>query len=127
MRKLAILAFAAALALPAAAIADNPPGQIQGPAQQCKAQRTSVGVSAFNQLYGSGPNAFGKCVSHQTQADSQAESDAATACKAEQAANAGAFTTKYGHGNGHNAFGKCVSQKSQSAEAQSQQATINAA
>jgi hypothetical protein len=129
MRKLVLLAVLALSIAPAAALADDSPGQGEGqsPAQQCKSQRTAIGVDAFGKLYGSGANAFGKCVSHQSQVDSQADSSAAAACKSEEQAGESAFAAKYGTGKGHNAFGKCVSQKSQEAESESQQATVNAA
>jgi hypothetical protein len=76
---------------------------------------------SFAQFYGSGKHgkdAFGKCVSTQTesagdrQESSQvkAEDNAARQCRSEEASDAAAFRTKYGTGASHaNAFGKCVS------------------
>src|SRR6266511_2244990 len=55
---------AAALALPAAASADGgSQGKSKSPAQQCRAERASMGADAFKQKYGGKSNAFGKCVS----------------------------------------------------------------
>jgi hypothetical protein len=48
----------------------------QNPAKLCKAQRDSLGASAFNELWGTNGNdrnAFGKCVSAMAKAKSQAD------------------------------------------------------
>jgi hypothetical protein len=61
-------------------------------------------------------NAFGKCVAKRSHATTEAAKDArqnaSKQCSAEEAADAAAFTAKYGTGkHGANAHGKCVSQK----------------
>jgi hypothetical protein len=70
-----------------------------------------------------------------THADSQNQTNAAQACKAEQ--NDANFATNHGdktfaqfygtNKNGRNAFGNCVSQKAKAAGQAQNQATINAA
>jgi hypothetical protein len=66
----------------------------QNPAKLCAAQRSSLGASAFNELWGTNANdrnAFGKCVSTMAKAKKQGNSvavqaaitSAAEACKAE--------------------------------------------
>jgi hypothetical protein len=95
----------------------------------CKAERSRIGVGAFETKYGTNPNkanAFGKCVSSKSKDDKdekdedekdQGDKDGgadAKACKAERASmGAEAFGKKYGtNHNLKNAFGKCVSGKS---------------
>jgi hypothetical protein len=88
-------------------------------AKKCKAERTSMGVTAFNAKYGTNTNkanAFGKCVSGmakkaEAEAHEQAEENAAKKCKAERTSiGVTAFNAKYGtNKNKANAFGKCVS------------------
>lgn len=91
----------------------------------CKAERTSLGVEAFNKKYGTNHNqrnAFGKCVSGKSKGtkdekDEDGKDDdsgaAATACKTERASiGVDAFAKKYGtNHNLRNAFGKCVSSR----------------
>jgi hypothetical protein len=115
MRKIALLAATAALALSGAALADGSTGP--NPAQSCKQQRTAMGASAFKDLYGTNAhktNAFGKCVAKQAGAQQKAEAAAAkaapTKCRAERNADPAAFAQKYGTTKKKtNAFGKCVS------------------
>src|SRR4051794_24761178 len=123
--KRSIIAVAAALALPAAALADKPtPSPKESAAQACKAERASTGAETFRATYGTGKNgknAMGKCVSkrekdekaarEQKRADRKAAKKAAVkACKAERKADPAAFRAKYGKNkNKKNAFGKCVS------------------
>lgn len=93
----------------------------------CKAERTSMGVEAFQKKYGTNKNlrnAFGKCVSSKSKGDKgdQDEGDdenetsrgAARVCKSERADKGDeAFAKEYGtNRNLKNAFGKCVSAKS---------------
>jgi hypothetical protein len=78
-------------------------------------------ASSFASLYGTKPNAFGKCVSAtaklqsetESEANEAAEENAAKACKKERGTTAdsmAAFKNKYGtNANKANAFGKCVS------------------
>ena len=91
------------------------------PAQTCRAARTAMGSAAFGQLYGTNANktnAFGKCVSKTAQAQTTNEVNAASQCRTD---------TTVTSSTEPNAFGKCVASKSQSANAQQQQATVNAA
>jgi hypothetical protein len=99
-------------------------------AKQCKAEMADANFAAshegksFALLYGGSEkakNAFGKCVSSQSQ---DAVTDvvettlsAAKQCKAELKAGAAAFRSKYGTGLAKaNAFGKCVSAKAKAAQ-----------
>lgn len=91
------------------------------PAQTCRASRTSMGTTPFNQLYGTNTNksnAFGKCVSKTAQAQTTNEVNAASQCR-----NDASVTSS----TDANAFGKCVAAKSQAASAQQAQATVKAA
>jgi hypothetical protein len=127
MRKLIILFCTIGLCVPALALADTPSSSAQ---QQCAAERTAMGADAFKALYGTNgnkSNAFGKCVSKRASANAKAQSNAGAQCRAERAADADAFKTKYGTGNGANAFGKCVSGKAKAKEAAEVKATENAA
>ena len=133
MRKVIVL-IVLALALPAAAIADDatPVPSTQDAAQTaCRAQRTAIGDAAFKLLYGTNANkanAFGKCVSKASKGAEENDAAAANACKTEQAADRAAFAKKYGTGkNGANALGKCVSATSTDADHADQAATIAAA
>ncbi len=134
-RILIVLAVFLTLAVPAALAAppadkgkpDNPGNSAAAPGQQatknaakhCKDMRKNS-ASSFQALYGTKPNAFGKCVSAlaklktetETEATKDAKENAAKACKKERDADPAAFKTKYApvtHPNGANAFGKCVS------------------
>jgi hypothetical protein len=144
MRRLSFLALvvAALAAFPAAAFADDHPGdsqnQAQSPAQRCQEQRTSIGVSALNHLYGTNANkanALGKCVAKLAAGEASGEQNAAQTCKAERAdanfasSHGGkAFEQFYGTGkNGANAFGKCVSSKAGAASEEQDHSTVNAA
>src|SRR5438034_8175572 len=131
MRKLIILALFAALAAPAAALADDPaPTAGQTANAICKAELAKLGAETFKATYGTNANksnAFGKCVSKNAQTADHATANAAKACKAErQQLGEDAFAAKYGtngqdqnghgaNGKGKNAFGKCVSQHAQTA------------
>jgi hypothetical protein len=134
-RTLIIVAAFLALAVPAALAAppadkgkpESPGNSATAPGQQatknaakkCKDMRKN-NASSFASLYGTKPNAFGKCVSAtaklqsetESEASENAEENAAKACKKERDADPAAFKTRYapvGHPNGANAFGKCVS------------------
>ena len=133
MRKLVLL-IVLALAIPAAALADDttPAPSTQDAAQAaCSAQRTALGDVAFKQLYGTNANkanAFGKCVSKASKSVEANDAAAVSTCKTEQAAGRDAFAKKYGtNKNGANAFGKCVSASSTDADHADQAATITAA
>jgi hypothetical protein len=143
MRKLIILALFAALAAPAAALADDPaptPGQTANAI--CKAELAKLGADTFKATYGTNgnkANAFGKCVSKNAQTAEHATANAAKACKAERdSLGKDAFAAKYGtngnattghgkNGNGKNAFGKCVSQHAQAAAEHEADETASAA
>jgi hypothetical protein len=125
------LAVPAALAVPPAdqGKPDSPGNSAAAPGQQatknaakkCKDLRKTNSAS-FATLYGTKPNAFGKCVSAiaklqsetEAEASADAKENAAKACKKErdETLGAAAFKAKYApvtHPNGANAFGKCVS------------------
>jgi hypothetical protein len=127
--KRTIIAIAAALALPTAALAeDTAPTTKDSANAACKAEKAAMGAATFKATYGGKANAFGKCVSARTKTINAAKSNAAKDCRAEQAADSAAFTTKYGTGkNGKNAFGKCVSSKAKAQTAEDTKARVNAA
>ena len=133
MRNVIVLMLLA-LAIPAAAIADDttPAPTTQDAAHaNCRTQRSTIGDAAFKQLYGTNANrsnTFGKCVSNASKNAQENDSAAVNACKTEQAADRAAFAKKYGtNKNGANAFGKCVSATSADADHADQAATIAAA
>jgi hypothetical protein len=125
MRKLTLAAAAvAALATAAPAVADDTPkpdAAAKSAAKLCKEQRTTLGATAFAELYGANKNkknALGKCVSKLAQEQpaeqeetAEATTEAAETCVAErESVGAEAFADKYGtNKNKRNAFGKCVS------------------
>ena len=142
MKRLLVLAVLLALAAPAAHAA--PPSDKgkpdatgsssdsgQSPAALCKEQLKTMGSQNFQSTYapsGKGKNAFGKCVSSQSQKSEDNEQNAAKECKAERAKDPAAFADRYGrNANKRNAFGKCVSGKSKEQDEQEQEATLNAA
>jgi hypothetical protein len=135
MKKAILLVALAALLVPVAALADNPPTPAQTANQLCAAARTAMGLDAFKQAYGTNrnkANAFGKCVSGKAKAAHAAVQNAAQQCAAEQSADPAAFATKYGtNGKGKgadkNAMGKCVSSKVHDAVTTSAQKAANAA
>ena len=127
MKKLLLLSLLA-LAFPVAALADESAPAAQSAEAACTAQRTAMGADGFKAYYGTNANkanAWGTCVSKQSQAQAAHDSAASTACAAERddANFAGShggktFAQVYGtsanaNGNalGRNAFGKCVSSK----------------
>jgi hypothetical protein len=139
MKKLMVL-IVLALAIPAAAIADNttPASSPQDAQAACRAQRTAIGDAAFKQLYGTNANksnAFGMCVSKASKSAQANNAAAIDTCKKEQSDSAFAtahsgktFDQFYGtNKNGSNAFGKCVSAKATDANHADQAATIAAA
>jgi hypothetical protein len=133
MKKMIVLVVLA-LAIPAAALADDttPAPSTQASAQSaCRAQRTAVGDAAFKLQYGTNANrsnAFGMCVSKAVKSEEANDAAALNTCKTEQAADSAAFAKKYGTGkNGSNALGKCASATSTAADKAVQAATIAAA
>jgi hypothetical protein len=134
MRKIALLAVLALVAVPAA-FADDPPSPSSQASTLCKQQRAAMGLTLFKQTYGGGSNAYGRCVSKLASSVSNANTNAAKQCAAERADASFAashdnktFAQYYGTGpHGNNAFGKCVSSKAKTLEDEQQQSTINAA
>jgi hypothetical protein len=122
-RFLLFVTAAAALAIPAAAVAAAPPTAGSLATQSCKAQQAALGAATFKSTYGA--NAYGKCVSKATKSSHTALVNAAAACKAEQADTAfatthgsksfdvfyGGNTKANGKGADANAYGKCVAIK----------------
>jgi hypothetical protein len=130
-RSLYILAAVAALAVPAAALADQPSQQNQkNAAKYCKALREASGEQNFRSMFGGGDNAYGKCVAQNAKKDQKqeqtAEENAAKQCKAEQDKDPAAFKQKYGtNKNKSNAYGKCVSQKTHANKAKADKTDQN--
>src|SRR6266566_1295619 len=131
MRKIALLAVLALVAVPAA-FATSPTDQAS---TLCKQQRTAIGATAFKLLYGGGSNAYGRCVSKLAGTVQGNTANASKQCAAERADAAFAtahggktFAQFYGTGkNGSNALGKCVSSKAKALQEQQQENTIDAA
>src|SRR5439155_5757936 len=129
MRKIALLAVVALVAVPAAFADDSCPSPSSQASTLCKQQRTALGTPAFKLLYGGGNNAYGRCVSKLAGTVSNDNANAAKQCAAERA-DAGfaakhgnkTFAQFYGTGpHGNNAFGKCVSSKAKAQEDEQQQ------
>jgi hypothetical protein len=125
MNRLVPLILVVLAATASAAFAAGGGAQGNSPAQVCKNELTSLGAANFKSLYapaGSGANAMGKCVSKHARAAAANRTNAAKACKAEQAmpeadfraAHDGkSFAELYGRNdNDRNAYGKCVSSRS---------------
>jgi hypothetical protein len=132
MRIFITLLTVAALALPAAALADEgETSTTDGTAaaeattvssnEECRVHRATLGLAAFKLAYGTNTNrsnALGKCISRLHSLSTAAVVNAAQTCKDEKAmADADfmaghegkTFTQHYGSGrNGRNAFGQCV-------------------
>ena len=115
MRKV-VLATAVALALTQpAAQAQQPPKQELSPARACRAlERTDR--AAFEQMFGTRSNAFGRCVAAiartraqapPDQPGARAETNPGRTCRALQRLDRQAFERMFG--TGPNALGKCVS------------------
>ena len=123
MKTLTTLSLIGALALSTTAFANDstasPAASTPSAAQQCRTERSAMGIELFRQTYGTNKskhNAFGKCVSKRTHATTEAAKEArqnaSKDCTAEETADPTAFQAKYGTGkHGANAHGKCVSQK----------------
>jgi hypothetical protein len=141
-----IVALAAALALPVAAMGDQPTStDKQNAAKQCKALLKAEGTSNFTHAWGAKGKgrAYGKCVSSKAKQQAterqDAQMNAAKQCKSEKAMSDGDFQAAhggktfaefYGAKNSKSAYGKCVSTnaKKNKAEAdQKDQNTISAA
>jgi hypothetical protein len=102
--------------------------------KQCRQERSTDGKATFDKTYGTnsnGKNAFGKCVSHRTrqnqQAQQSAHNSAVQTCRSEQSSDPAAFRTKYGtNHNGRNAFGKCVSSHERSSSQKTESSEVKA-
>jgi hypothetical protein len=137
-RFLPFLLVAAAVTATAAFAAEG--GSGKSPAQFCKSELATLGAANFKSLYspgGTGANAMGKCVSKHARAAKTNRTNAAKACKAEQAmpeadfraAHDGkSFAEFYGKNeNDRNAYGKCVSSKAHAANAEQEAVLMKAA
>lgn len=140
MKRFLPLLLVAAAVTASAAFAAGGGGQGKSPAQFCKSELATLGAANFRSLYapgGTGANAMGKCVSKHARAASANRTNAAKACRAEQAmpeaefraAHDGkSFAEHYGRNkNDRNAFGKCVSSKAHAKNAQQETALLKAA
>jgi hypothetical protein len=130
MKRLLTLAALLCIVTPAA-LAVPPDASVSA---ACKAQRNTMGMTAFRLLYapsGKPKAAMDACVVQQAQLVSTETKNAAKACKVERgttAASRTAFEEKYGtNANKKNAFGMCVSQTAAAEVAEQQQAIVNAA
>ncbi len=107
------------------------------PAHTCRALRTQLTRSVFDQTYGKNANdrtAFGKCVSQTAKTQAHNEVSASSACKAEQSdpnfasTHGQTFEQTYGtNSDQSNAFGKCVSSTAKAASIANQHAIVAAA
>ena len=110
-----VLATAVGLVLaPSAAHAQQPPTQELSPAQACRSLE-STGRAAFEQMFGTRPNADGRCVAaiaptraraRPGQPGTRAETNPARTCRALQRLDRQAFERMFG--TGPNAFGRCA-------------------
>lgn len=144
MKRFLVLAAFFALAAPAAfaappagtgkpeTSASSSPGQ--GSAALCREQLKTMGATNFQATFapkGNGKNAWGKCVSRQSQLQGANQQNAAKVCKAERGTTQDTmdvFAKKWGtNANMRNAFGKCVSATARGLTAEQQDATLDAA
>jgi hypothetical protein len=129
MRKVTLAALLA-LAVPAAAFADDTPSPTDVALAACTSEKAQMGTRTFKATYAAS-TAFAATTACVAKRDGGAETalkNAAKACKAERAADPAAFTTKYGtNKNGKNAYGKCVSATARGATEQQTTARANAA
>jgi hypothetical protein len=130
MHKL-VLSALLALAVPAAALAaDETPSPVDLAKTACKTEKAQMGAKTFMTTYAarSASTATEACIAKRDGGASTDLKNAAKACKAERAADAAAFTKKYGtNKNGRNAYGKCVSAKARNATEQETEHRVNAA
>jgi hypothetical protein len=118
---LAVMGLAAALALPAGALAKPDDTERRAAKAECKDERgkTRATREAFRGKY----HGFSRCV-RQNAVEEEAENEtaqtnAAKECKAERAEDPAAFRETHGtNKNGRNAFGKCVSGKAKAKKAE---------
>jgi hypothetical protein len=136
-----ILVLAAALAVPVAALGDEPTNtDKQNAAKECKALLKAEGTANFTHAWGAKGKgrAYGKCVSSKAKEEAterqDAHTNAAKQCKAEKAmtdadfmaAHGGkTFAEFYGAKNANSAYGKCVSTKAKQNKAEADQKDQN--
>jgi hypothetical protein len=108
------------------------------PARTCRALRTQLTASVFDQTYGKNTrdsNAYGKCVSATARAQAHNEVSASSTCSTDQsdpnfAATHGGTTFEQTYGTNadrSNAFGMCVSSTAEAASTAQASATVRAA
>jgi hypothetical protein len=107
------------------------------PARTCRALRTQLTRSVFDQTYGKNANdrnAFGKCVSTTAKSQANNEVSASSTCKAAQAdpnfasTHGQTFDQTYGsNADQSNAFGNCVSSTAKAASIANEHAIARAA
>jgi hypothetical protein len=107
------------------------------PARTCRALRTQLTRSVFDQTYGKNANdrnAFGKCVSTTAKTQANNEVSASSTCKAEQSdpnfasTHGQTFDQTYGtNADQSNAFGNCVSSTAKAASIANEHAIARAA
>jgi hypothetical protein len=137
---LVVTAAICALVAPVAAFAAGTPSASAVAASLCKQEQAKMTPTDFQAAYGATntSSAYGKCVSKNAGAAQQDLSNAAKACRTEQAdpnfaTNHGGktFDQFYGAAQGKNsaanAFGRCVSAKVKSATAQQSSKAASAA
>jgi hypothetical protein len=131
-------AFANCVALVAKANRHAEQQARMNPARSCRAIRTTLGVSLFNQTYGKNKNdrnAFGKCVAATARSQAHNELSASASCVTEQsdpnfASTHGGKTFDQFYGTNadqSNAFGMCVSSTAKAASTAQKNATVQAA
>jgi hypothetical protein len=138
MKKItSVVVLAAALAVPMAAIADEPTTTDKSnAAKECKALLKAQGTSNFTHAWGAKGKgkAYGKCVSSTAKKEAQqrqaAQTNASKQCKAEAAMTDDAFKAEhggktfaetYGAKNAKSAHGKCVSTHAKQNKAEADQ------
>jgi superfamily II DNA helicase RecQ len=118
---LVVLGLAAALLIPAGAVAKPNQAEKRAAKAQCKDERgkTRATREAFRAKY----QGFSDCVrqnaAEEEDENEEAKENAAKECKAERSEDPDAFRETYGtNANGKNAFGKCVSGKASEKKAE---------
>jgi hypothetical protein len=113
-RIVVVMGLAAALLIPAGALAKPNQAERQAAKAQCKDERgkTSATREAFRTKYHSFRGCVRQNAAEEEAENEQARQNAAHECKAERSEDEDAFREKYGtNPNKRNAFGKCVSSK----------------
>lgn len=99
---------------------DDSKAELKNAAKECKAAQAGD-PDGFADAYGTGKNAYGKCVSSTVKAEDAEDvsefKNAAKECKALRSEDPASFEETYGRGKkGRNALGKCVSAKAHESE-----------